>query len=293
MTTNYTMPELERAARALTDGQFRDTAPEPFRATAVARRSVENGAALWSPSEVVIPVIGASSGAGATTLCVALATAASARARVVECCSSTRSGLAAAATSELGVLDQWRRGTRPGNHGPVLLERTALPVASLNELSVPVDADTDGGVDLTFLDCASDVAQILAEGWVTTQVLDAPVVVVAAEATVPGIRHLEVALEVLSDAGVANCIAAVRGPSRKKWPRPVEASLAASVRSLDAQGLLIEIPTDATLAVAGIDRNPLPRPLLDAAARLNELLPLGHLEEAALIPEPLTFFGQD
>ena len=103
-----TVCELRRAWAALDAGQFAE-AHEPQRP-----------AQRWTPAqgERVLAVIGAHGTAGASTLALAIATAA-APARVVECASTSRSGLVGAATAELGGRDGWLRGTRD----KVVLER--------------------------------------------------------------------------------------------------------------------------------------------------------------------------
>ena len=94
--------------------------------------------------------------------------------------------------------------------------------------------------------------------------------VLVTTATVPGLRRLEGALELL--AGTSTC-AAVIGPKPKKWPRPVGYSAGPRTRALDAAGRLVDVPADRALAIAGLDATPLPTPLLAAASTLLRLLP--------------------
>jgi hypothetical protein len=123
---------------------------------------------------------------------------------------------------------------------------------------------------VTFLDCGWDLDHLLADGWLAELVTTAPALIVATTATVPGMRRLEVALDALQAAQVT---AAVLGPRRKKWGRPVEGSLGPATRALDPVGGLVEMPLDRDLGVHGLTSTPLPQPLLNAAAQLIGRLP--------------------
>lgn len=258
--------ELQRAWEAVQSGRFRSSA-HPGSADPTATTSTAAGE--WFPAETVIPVIGAGGSVGATTLALALATSSSAPARVVECCSSSASGLASASTAELGTTGTgWRRGLRDGLHHRILLERAAGRIATA--AAVPLPTDPDQPVSVTFLDCGWELDHLLADGWLAELVTTAPTLVIAATATVPGMRRLEVVLDAV---GSSQVIAAVLGPRRKKWGRSVEGSLGSATRALDAVDGLIEIPLDRDLAVHGPTSAPLPQPLLTAAAHLIDRLP--------------------
>ena len=258
--------ELQRAWEAVQAGRFRSSA-RPGGPTATAAGSA--GAGEWFPAETVIPVIGAGGSVGATTLALALATASSAPARVVECCSASASGLASASTAELGTTGTgWRRGLRDGIHHRILLERAADRITTAT--AVPLPTDPDRPVAVTYLDCCWELDHLLSDGWLAELVTTAPALVVAATATVPGMRRLEVVLDALQSTQVT---VAVLGPRRKKWGRPVEGSLGPSTRALDAADGLVEIPLDRDLAVHGPNSAPLPQPLLNAAAHLLDHLP--------------------
>jgi hypothetical protein len=222
----------------------------------------------WEPSkgERVLPVIGCAGSCGASTISLALAGAAALLARVVECSSVTASGLAAASTAELGLHHSgWMRGTRDG----VLLERASNVLVSIQE--VPTPTVPDRNIALTVLDIGWEIGQVLATpGWLGGQVRGADLVVLVTTATVPGLRRLESALDLL--AGTSTC-AAVIGPRRKKWPRPVRYSAGPLTRALEAAGRLVDVPEDRALAIAGLDATPLPASLLQAAAALLRLRP--------------------
>jgi hypothetical protein len=187
-------------------------------------------------------------------------------ARVVECSTAGASGLADASTTELGLHDSgWTRGTRDG----VLLERASNVLANLQE--VPTPSVPDRNIALTVLDIGWEIGQILATpGWLGGQVRGADLVVLATTATVPGLRRLEGALDLL--AGTSTC-AAVIGPKPKKWPRPVACSAGPRARALEVAGRLVDVPADRALAITGLDATPLPASLLQAAATLLRLLP--------------------
>jgi hypothetical protein len=261
--------ELQRAWEAVLAGRFRTSSRlDAGRETTAPSRAAGGTATGWFPAETVIPVIGAGGGVGATTLALALAAASTAPARVVECCSASASGLAAASTAELGATDTgWRRGLRDGAHHRVLLERAAGPITTA--AAVPLPTDPDRPVAVTFLDCGWDLDHLLSDGWLAQLVTAAPALVVAATATIPGLRRLEVTLAAL---GADQVHVGVLGPRRKKWGRPVEGSLGAATRALDTSGALVEIPLDRALATHGLTSAPLPQPLLNAASQLLDRL---------------------
>jgi hypothetical protein len=257
--------ELQRAWEAVQAGRFRSSTRPGVGTTAAASAA----AGEWFPAETVIPVVGAGGSVGATTLALALATASSSPARVVECCSASASGLASASTAELGTTGTgWSRGLRDGLHHRILLERAADRITTA--AAVPLPTDPDRPVSVTYLDCGWELDHLLADGWLAEVVTTAPALVVATTATLPGMRRLEVVLDALPATQVT---VAVLGPRRKKWGRSVEGSLGPSTRALDAVDGLVEIPLDRDLAVHGPTSAPLPQPLLNAAAQLLDRLP--------------------
>ena len=257
--------ELKRAWNAVQAGRFRT-------GNGVTRElrepSPPPAGNRWEPAlgERVLPVIGCAGSCGASTISLALAGAAAFPARVVECSSLTASGLAAASTAELGLHGSgWTRGTRDG----VLLERASNVLVSIED--VPTPSVPDRIIGLTVLDVGWEIGQVLTTpAWLGEQVRSADLVVLVTTATVPGLLRLEGALELL--AKTPTC-AAVIGPKRKKWPRPVGYSAGPLTRALEAAGRLVDVPRDRALAIAGLDAKPLPTPLLTAAAALLRLLP--------------------
>jgi hypothetical protein len=259
--------ELKRAWNAVQAGRFRTgtgtgATPDLHQPPSpLAGKAWEPG-----PGERVLPVIGCAGSCGATTISLALAGAAAMPARVVECSTAGASGLAAASTAELGLHESgWTRGTRDG----ILLERASNVLMSIQE--VPTPSVPDRPIALTVLDIGWEIGQILATpGWPGGQVRGAELVVLVTTATVPGLRRLEGALDLL--VGTSTC-AAVIGPRPKKWPRPVGCSAGPRTRALEEAGRLVAVPEDRALAIAGLDPTALPASLLQAAAALLRLLP--------------------
>lgn len=275
MTAPTTRPvaveELRRAWLAVQAGEFRHPArdrrtPAPASPSLVEPRMPPFTEA-WTPAsgERVVPVVGAAGSCGATTLALALATVVEGRARVVECASASVSGLAAASAAELGADGHgWVHGTR--DH--VQLDRADGVRPHPDAVPHPASVATPV---MTVVDVGCQLEQLLAgHGWLTGVLADAATVVVVARATVPGLRRLESTLHLL-DAD--RTIAAVVGPPRRRWPRPMAHSVGDHTRVLIDAGRLVEIPEDRTLAVQGLTPEPLPAPLLTAAGVL-----LSHLE---------------
>ena len=256
--------ELKRAWIAVAAGRFRAGTGATRDQREPASPPVGKG---WDPGpgERVLPVIGCAGSCGASTMSLALAGAAAQPARVVECSTAGVSGLAAASTAELGRHESgWTRGTRDG----VLLERASEVLVSIAE--VPTPSNPGRPIGLTVLDVGWEVGQVLATpAWVGEQVRGADLLVLVTTATVPGLRRLEGALDLL--AGTNTC-AAVIGPKPKKWPRQVGHSAGPLTRGLEAAGRLVDVPEDRALAIAGLDATPLPPALLTAAATLLRLL---------------------
>ena len=94
-------------------------------------------------------------------------------------------------------------------------------------------------------------------------------VVLVTAATVPGLRHLETALAQLRSVPA---VAAVVGPPRKRWPKPLWRTAGPRTQSVDDDGRLVVIPRDRRLAITGVDATPLPPALVDAGRRLFELV---------------------
>lgn len=281
-----TVHELKRAWLALEQGQFRRHRGVGVSWTETVRRAQLSAAlgadAAWQAVEPVLPVVGCAGSVGASTLALALATAASGpgngagRPRVVECCSVTASGLAAATTAELGPhAAGWVQGTR----GDVLLERVRDVVYAPDEVPVP-STDASYPLSLTVLDVGWEVGLLLGStGWLSDQLRRAPHVVAVARATVPGLRRLEGVVAMLEGTPVTAAVLAPRALiGRRGGLRGVESNMGALTRELDRDGRVHHILLDPRLAHRGVDSQPLPAPLLSAAQRL--------LAAATAAPDP-------
>ncbi|MBW8174040.1 hypothetical protein K0651_13370 [Ornithinimicrobium sp. Arc0846-15] len=263
--------ELKRAWNAVQAGEFRCPtrvpAPEPEMAVkaASAGRPIQHES--WQPTDTVIPVLGCHGWAGATTVAVALATVATAPARVVETCGVAASGLTACATAELGVSSEgWSRGTFESAG----LEHATDLFAHPGEVPPPTPSDK---YTLTILDVGWESSQLFCQdSWVTQTVLAAPQVVLVTSATVPGLRRLEGVLHLLSEH--TDAVIAVVGPPRRRWPRHVRHSLGAKAKEADQSGHLVDVPQDATLATRGLDSSPLPSHVLASATKVFKALDL-------------------
>lgn len=319
--------ELQRAWTAVRAGDFRHTQdrtppsrpgdPDTDVDHDVERGHVQTGeigevvptkmaaslSAVWAPAtgERILSVVGSAGSVGASTVALALATAAANRkedpeavgSRVVECCSATSSGLAAASTAELGRHDSgWVRGTR----GRVLIERAGEVLVSAAHVPTPATLsddqvdDQDAAVGVTVLDTGWEAGQLMATAcWLREAVRRAPTVVVVARPTIPGFRRLEATLELLEHGYGISTQLAVLGTRRKQWAKGVEHGAGTRTRAALGEDRMTEIPEDRFLAVAGLSSTPLPPPLLSAAEHLLARLLARPLAEpsAELFGEPL------
>lgn len=256
--------ELKRAWTAVQAGDFRNGTD---RGAARSQRPTAPADAEWIPAtgERTIAVLGAAGTVGTSTVALAIGLAAPDPVRVIECCSGDASSMAAASTAELGLHPSgWRQGKR--EH--VLLERTSAHLVHVDEVPAPVPAET--AAQLTILDIGWNPSQVLATGcWLNDAIQAADALVVVAPATVPGLRRLEAALELLGDE---RAVVALVGRHRKKWPKGVEHSAGLLTRRALESERCVEIPEDRGLAVSGLDSRPIPELVVDAARQL-----LGHL----------------
>lgn len=260
--TAVSVDELQRAWAAVQEGQFRrqhPAAPAPLPDTWVPASSAP---ARWVPTGQVVVVAGASGRVGASTVALAIATAAQIPARVVECCSPHASGFAGAASAELGVDDHgWRHGTR----GQVVIERTTTAVGQPNQIPVPSPTSTA----LTVIDNSWNLGQLTTDRAWVWDVLDTVPLVLVTVATVPGMRALDTAMNLANQHTPIVC--AVVGPRRKKWPRQVVAAMTPTVAATDAAGRLVAVDEHHQLTINGLTPEPLPPDLVTAGRSLLDL----------------------
>lgn len=295
----FALDEVHAAVRALQAGEFRNARPTARPADQVAtgspadpkvdagtrkaRARIHADVTEWTPQpgERVLAVIGSSGSSGASTVALAVALSAAVPVRVVECCSASASGLAAATTAELGLHPTgWRQGRRE----QVLIERVSEVLAGVDELPTPTtfqpgaepgaEPGTESGADrvarLTVLDIGWEVGQLTStDSWAADAVARADQVLLVTTATVPGFRRLEGALELLAThTGVQDdrVWVAMVGPRRKKWPRGLEHAGGPQTRHALRSDRLLEIPEDRVLAIHGLNSRPVPPALIAAAA---------------------------
>ena len=214
-------------------------------------------------------VSGAYSGAGATTVALALAEAASAtgrRTRLVEFAAPERSGLVAAATAELGNDEAgvWARGCRD----ELTLRRLIASDVSIHAGWLPELERLDDG--LTVVDSGWSWPEVISSGsLVFKQLFPDTTVVLVARATVPGLRRLEHVLAGRGWPATATPVIACVGAPR--WPKAVVAARGPLLRAAAEAGLVVRVPTDRDLEVLGITGDALPTALLRAGHALLTL----------------------
>ena len=237
--------ELLGAWLALQRGAFRQAAPRGN---------------TWAPVDGEIPVvaIGCLGSAGTSTVALALAAAAE-RARVIECAPGACSGLAGAATAELGTLaDGWAAGRREDLR--ILRRADQLPAPD----DVPLPPAGEAGV--TVVDCWWEVRQSLhAAGWLGDLLRSCGRVVLVTPASIPGFRRVEICLGML---GPPRCWVTVTGAPKRRSEAPLDRWVGPLTEQLRDDGRLVRFPFIPQLAVSGITSGPLPKPVQVAASEL-------------------------
>lgn len=246
--------ELRRAYAAVRAGAFR-TSPFPS-----GKTINEPSLSGWSVpagerAVLVAPVV---AGTGATTVALALATAAG-TARVIECGTGSASALAAAAETELGrAMGGWLEGSRNG----LLLQRRSDRITAPCEVPVPSPVE----LPLTVVDAGWCIEDLLEDsGWLGDLARTVNPLVLVAPATVPGLRRAENALRL---ATVDRALLVLVGLSRHRWPRPLERSAGHLVRQLRTAGRVTPVGFDSGLALSGLTPGPLPDGVVRAARSL-------------------------
>lgn len=247
--------ELRRAWHAVQEGAFRQFPQQGHTRRLTSAREDRQ------LSEPVLPVIGCLPQSGASTLALALATVT--RGRVVECCSSSASGLVGAATAELGTgPGGWAIGRRDETQ----IARTRAVHLTPADVPAPIDGEAAGAA--TVLDLGWDLHHVLAsDGWLRDELTGAPRVVLVSTATVPGLRRLENALALLGDS---RPIVAVRTRAGRRWPRELRGAVGVATQRVRRAGNWVDLPHDRHLELRGVDSARLPPALLAAAAAITD-----------------------
>lgn len=241
----HTSPVPENTAPHMSGGPLAGT-PDTSRGLSVAE--VEQD---W------VAIVAAHSGAGASSVALALADAFDAAGRpcrLIEAAHPARSGLVAVASAELGndASGAWRRGSR--RLTTVYRRAGAAPPGGWPD-AVPAAATV---IDLG-LPALANIARLL-----DTR----PTVVVVFRVTVPGLRAAEHLLTELH-GGTRTVLAAV-GPAR--WPGAVAASIGRHVRGGREDRQFVCVPEDRHLQVTGPTTAPLPKAVSAAGRELLRLV---------------------
>lgn len=251
--------ELAAAWLAVQRGDFR---------TSGLRRPVTDDTATesWQPAQGELPIVvaGCAGSVGASTVALLLASAGAGR--VVECAPSGSSGLAGAATAELGEIgDGWIEGRREGT----LVQRRRDNPDRPDAIPVPLSGQPGG---VTVVDCWWPFPQLLAgSGWLADLARGCPRIVLAARVSIPAMQQLETHLGL---AGADRCWVVAAGVPSRRWPKPAEHAMGPLTRRLRDEGRVVTLPHDPGLAVTGVTTEPLPRSFEPLAAQLLKgLLP--------------------
>mgnify|MGYP001354295685 CR=1 FL=1 len=184
--------------------------------------------------------LGVAGGVADTTVALALAEALKAK-PLLELAPPHASGLAGAATDELGERDGWRVGVR----GELELARRIDPDNA--------PRSTDGE---TVLDLGAWSGSALGH--------DVACLVVVAGASVPSIRRLEACLEAIDGARVVPVITR----AGRQLPRDLVGAAGPRLRAALAAGVVQLLPECRRLSLTGLTPDPLPRSLQQSAAGL-------------------------
>jgi hypothetical protein len=205
-----------------------------------------------------VTVVAAHSGAGVSTVALAIAEAAGVADRAVhliDAAPPARCGLVAAASVELGTdsTSEWRRGSR---------RRVTLDRRARADTPATWPSGVPESVDLTIVDLGLPTPEQ------QRRIASSSVrVVVVCRPTLPGVRLAEQLLATLPKLGVV--LAAV-GPL--KWPREVIASAGPRLVELCSSHRLVTFPWDRHLAVTGPTSAAPPKPVIAVACALLELI---------------------
>jgi hypothetical protein len=281
----YSTRELQAAAAALAAGQFARTqtsmspltGPASTPAPAITRRTQAAAAGLAEPGAKAAGVVhalgplvrvrAANTGAGASTITLALADAADAaqmRTRVLDAAAPAWSGLIGASVTELGARNGWRCGRRGAR---VLIDRVAAPIGIPGLVPAPRGlTGIETRIDLTVLDTGwtsreLDACTIDGGCWVVSEPAHVEVVVTRPNALAFG--KAETVLAGLEETPVLVVVVGAR-----RWSGPQFAAAGPRLRRLHEDQRVVFVPLLGVKAMPGLGPEPLPKQLMSAAQRL-------------------------
>lgn len=229
--------------------------PRPADPSAGSRASVVTGGR--------VAVIGAHPGAGTTVVTVALADAFAASGQaanevgpmVVDGAPRELSGMSGASECEVQAgHDGWCAGRR----GTVTVLRPKELAASPGQVpALPDPADRQ-----VLIDAGWAWRAVVCGAGPVREWLDFAEIVVVCRATIPGVRHVELALGRLPGEPLVAAVGA------RRWPGLVRASFGPRLAEIDALGGAVLVPSDRRVEVNGVDTRPFPRPVAAAATGL-------------------------
>lgn len=283
----YSTRELQAAAAALVAREFstpsdqtndrtNDRADDPSTGTATARsgpdaspspcgsrRSVTlSGWDRPTSAGLLIRVIAANAGAGASTIALALAQVAHSNespVRLLDTAAPAWSGLIGAATTEMGAEHGWRRGTRSNG---TMIHRLADPVDYPNLVPTPSES---APVGMTVLDLGWTPRELAAAGdcWLNRAKPDVDVVVARA-----GARALDQAEHLLPARDLSSTLLVTVGASRHLGK--ILAAAGPRVRHLHESRQAISVPLITGKTLPRLDLETLPPQLIRAVRRLRD-----------------------
>jgi hypothetical protein len=212
-------------------------------------------------------VVGAHPGAGATAVAVAVADATATPGSglyggdvcLVDAARRGASGMSAATACEVGGgEDGWRAGRR----GTTTILRPAASPACPSALP-PIRVPDSGRL---VVDAGWPWRDVLADPNPIRALAERAQVLLVGRASVPGVHHLELALNALPGRPLVAAVGA------RRWPATVMASSGPRLARAVNEGRAVLIPSDRGVKVNGIDLDPFPRAVDAAARQLAELL---------------------
>jgi hypothetical protein len=214
-----------------------------------------------------VVVVGAHPGAGATTVAVAVADATATPGRgqhrgaicLVDAARHEASGLSAATACEVGGGEE---GWRAGRRGMTTILRPAASPVSPSALP-PIRVPDSGRL---VVDAGWPWRDVLADPNPVRALAERAQLLLVGRASVPGVHHLELALNALPGRPLVVAVGA------RRWPATVKASFGPRLARAVREGRAVLIPSDRGVAVNGIALDPFPRAVVAAARQLAELL---------------------